>query len=66
MANEFITPREMVRRVIDKAEEVVKEMPLEACARLAEYEGACPMGLTGAILASLVSAARKRVAGAQA
>lgn len=61
MANGFITPRQLVQRMIDNAATVVKDMPVEKVRKLAHSKGAC-FGFCGALGVSLILAAKNRLA----
>ena len=60
MANVFLTPKQVAQEFLDAGARAVEEMSLEACHRLAAIESVHP-GINGAIIASMASAARKRL-----
>lgn len=63
MANEFLTPKQVVDRMIASADSVVARMSIESVRKIAEQDlsNVGFMGLSGALGASLLWAAKKRV-----
>lgn len=60
MANTFMTPREAAQRFLDCADEVVAGIPIEQLHKLVAIDAVRP-GINGAIIASMVAAAHKRL-----